>query len=183
MGLSATDMYGGKANLGRGMNIPVGLAANRISFAFDFKGPSYVCDTACSTSFYAFVNAFKDFQLGEIDCAVVSALNLNFDPYETLEFLKSGILSADGYCRAFSKDRDGYVRSEAIVSVLLQRRKNANRIFATILGAKENADGFKKEGAHFPSSEAQFNLMESTYKQFNINIEDVEYFESHGTGE
>lgn len=169
-------------NIDRGMNIVGALAANRISYAFDFKGPSYVCDTACSTSFYALVNAFKDLYSGEIDNAIVAAVNVIVDPYETAEFVKSGILSKEGYCKTFCVGRDGYVRSESVISLLLQKRRNARRIYATIVGAKLNADGYKKEGPNYPSSEAQIELMENTSEKFNIDIDDVEYFEAHGTG-
>ena len=42
------------------------LYANRISFAFDFKGPSLVTDTACSASLTAFNVAMNDLLLGRI---------------------------------------------------------------------------------------------------------------------
>jgi acyl transferase domain-containing protein len=40
------------------------LYANRISFVFDFKGPSMVTDTACSSSLVAFNLAINDLRLG-----------------------------------------------------------------------------------------------------------------------
>ena len=39
------------------------LLANRISFLFDFKGPSLVTDTACSTSLTAFNLAMNDLDI------------------------------------------------------------------------------------------------------------------------
>lgn len=46
-------------------------AANRISYAFDFKGTSFAMDSACSSSLYAFSNAFSQLRTGEIDHALV----------------------------------------------------------------------------------------------------------------
>jgi fatty acid synthase len=43
------------------------MYANRISFVFDFKGPSMVIDTACSSSMVAFDVAITDLRLGNIE--------------------------------------------------------------------------------------------------------------------
>ena len=40
------------------------LYSNRVSFVFDFKGPSLVIDTACSSSLVAFNTAMNDLRLG-----------------------------------------------------------------------------------------------------------------------
>lgn len=157
-------------------------AANRISSVFDLKGPSYVCDTACSSSFYTLVNALKDLENGEVENAIVASATLNFQPYETLEYLKAKMLSVDGVCKTFSDKRNGYVRSEAVVSVLLQRNTDSRRVYATIVGGKLNADGYKKEGANYPSYEAQYHLMNDLYSELGIDLDDVTYFEVHGTG-
>lgn len=105
-----------------------------------------------------------------------------FQPYETLEYYKAGILSADGVCKTFSSHRDGYVRSEAVASILLQKKKYSRRVYATIIGGKLGADGYKKEGLTYPSAEAQYELMKNLYKEFNVDINDISYFEVHGTG-
>lgn len=168
---------------GRSTGMLAALAANRISYLFDFKGPSYICDTACSSSFYSLVNAFRDLRSGEIDNAIVASANLNFKAYETLEFQQAGILSPDGTCKTFSSERNGYVRSEAVVALMLQRQRVARRIYATIVGGKLNADGYKIEGGSFPSAEGQYQLMKDLYNEFNIDVNEISYFETHGTGE
>lgn len=166
----------------RGTGLLGCLAANRISYAFDFKGPSYIMDTSCSTSFYGLINAFQDIQDGLIDNAIVASTNLNCHPHETVEFQNLGMLSSDGICKTFSSTRNGYARSEAMVSLLLQRRKNCKRIYASIVGGKVNTDGFKKEGAHYPSEESQYELIKEVYEKFNIDVNKISYLEAHGTG-
>jgi acyl transferase domain-containing protein len=44
------------------------MYSNRISFFFDFKGPSPVIDTACSSSMVALDIAVTDLRLGNIYC-------------------------------------------------------------------------------------------------------------------
>lgn len=159
------------------------LAANRISFLFNFHGPSLIFDTACSSSFAALVYAFQDLQSGVIDQAIVGGANLIFEPYETLEFHRYNMMARDGRCKVFGTNRDGYVRSEAIVSMFLQRRQHARRIYMKILGARTNSDGFSPRGLGTPRCEIQLKLVKETYDELKISPDDTCYFEIHGTGE
>ncbi|KAJ8954469.1 hypothetical protein NQ314_007075 [Rhamnusium bicolor] len=170
-----TDGY---TNIG----VCLALAANRASYCFDFKGPSYSVDTACSSSIYAFVNAVNDMRNGTTDNAVVCGAQINFHPHETSEFNKLNMLAEDGKCKVFSTLRDGYVRSEAIVSILLQRESHSRRIYAHVLGAKTNADGYKVDGITYPSTTMQLQLMQEIYSEAGISPDDVAYVEAHGTG-
>lgn len=163
-------------------NVSMSMAANKISYAFDLKGPSFICDTACSSSYYALVLALNDLRSGLTENAIVGATQVNFDSHATMEFLKVGMLSPDGICKSFSTRRDGYVRSEACVTFLLQKRKNCRRIYAQVVGGRVNADGYTKEGLNYPSMIAHFELMKDTFEQFKVKKEDVTYFEAHGTG-
>lgn len=163
-------------------SIAPAMAANKVSFTFDFKGPSFICDTACSSSYHALICALNDFRLGIIENAVVGSTHLVFEPHGTVEFLRHEMLAPDGKCKSFSTKRNGFARSEAVVSIFIQKRNNCRRIYANILGGGINADGHKREGICNPSMEGHFNLLKNTYNHFNINPEEVNYFEAHGTG-
>uniref|UniRef100_A0A6P7GNP1 Fatty acid synthase n=1 Tax=Diabrotica virgifera virgifera TaxID=50390 RepID=A0A6P7GNP1_DIAVI len=169
---------GGYTNIGLNLS----MAANRISYCFDFKGPSFVLDTACSSSSYAFVCAIKDMMLGETDGAIVCGTHLLQHPFETAEFMRLNMLSPDGKCKVFATDRNGYVRAESVVSYFLQRESKSRRIYATVIGAKSTVDGYKKEGITFPSSEEQYILMKELYESANIDPNDIQFVETHGTG-
>jgi len=77
---------------------------------------------------------------------------------------------------------NGYVRSEAIVALYIRKSTDAKRIYATIVGTSTNTDGFKIEGATYPSQSVQSQLIRETYAQANLNLNDVHYIEAHGTG-
>lgn len=64
------------------------ILANRISYAFDWKGPSMNIDTACSSSLVALHLAVQSLRSGESEMAVVAGVNLVFGP-ETFSFLSS----------------------------------------------------------------------------------------------
>uniref|UniRef100_A0A8C9SU62 Fatty acid synthase n=1 Tax=Scleropages formosus TaxID=113540 RepID=A0A8C9SU62_SCLFO len=158
------------------------MFANRLSYFFDFNGPSTAIDTACSSSLLALENAFHAIRHGHCDSALVGGVNLLLKPNTSVQFMKLGMLSPGGTCRSFDASGDGYCRSEAAVAVLLTRRSMAKRVYATILNAGNNTDGYKEQGVTFPSGEMQQRLVRSLYQEVNISPEQVEYIEAHGTG-
>ncbi|XP_060027688.1 fatty acid synthase [Erinaceus europaeus] len=158
------------------------MMANRLSFFFDFKGPSISLDTACSSSLLALQNAYKAICSGECPAAIVGGINLLLKPNTSVQFMKLGMLSPEGACKSFDEAGNGYCRSEAAVVVLLTRKSLARRVYATILNAGTNTDGYKEQGVTFPSGESQEQLIRSLYEPAGLAPESLEYIEAHGTG-
>ncbi|MEF3192984.1 MAG: polyketide synthase, partial [Halothiobacillaceae bacterium] len=88
------------------------LAANRLSYVFDLHGPSLAIDTACSSSLVALHHACRVLQAGEASAALVGGVNLLLHPYPFVGFTKASMLSADGRCKVFDAEGNGYVRAE-----------------------------------------------------------------------
>ncbi|KAH8306769.1 hypothetical protein KR044_013279, partial [Drosophila immigrans] len=158
------------------------MFANRISFTFDFKGPSYSIDTACSSSLYALEQAFSDMKEGKIDNALVAGAGLILKPTMSLQFKRLNMLSPDGSCKAFDESGNGYVRSDGCVVLLLQRTSAAKRVYASILNVRTNTDGYKEQGITYPIGSMQNRLIRETYEEIGLNPNDVVYVEAHGTG-
>ncbi|CAJ0959176.1 unnamed protein product, partial [Mesorhabditis belari] len=158
------------------------MFSNRISFTFDFQGPSFSVDTACSSSLLALQLAVDSMRQGQCESAIVAGCHLTLTPTAALQFLRLGMLSDKGSCRSFDDSGDGYCRTEGIAAILLQRKSKANRIYATVLHAKSNTDGNKEQGITFPSGERQAQLLEEVYSEAGIDPNTVYYVESHGTG-
>lgn len=155
---------------------------NRISYTFDFCGPSYAVDTACSSSMFALAQAVTAMRAGHCDAAIVAGTNLCLKPANSLNFHRLSMLSPQGRCAAFDASGNGYVRSEAAVVVVLQRRANARRVYATVRGARMNTDGTKVQGITFPSGDMQRRLAKETFEEAGLRPQDVVYVEAHGTG-
>ncbi|XP_059765124.1 fatty acid synthase [Balaenoptera ricei] len=158
------------------------MMANRLSFFFDFKGPSVALDTACSSSLLALQSAYQAIRSGECPAAVVGGINILLKPNTSVQFMKLGMLSPEGSCKSFDAAGDGYCRAEAVVAVLLTKKSLARRVYATILNAGTNTDGFKEQGVTFPSGEVQEQLIRSLYESAGLTPESLEYIEAHGTG-
>lgn len=92
------------------------------------------------------------------------------------------MLNPDGMCRAFDENGKGYVRSETVGCVFLQKRADARRVYATVVHAKANADGFKNEGITFPGGHTQEILLREVYSEAKVDPRKVAYVEAHGTG-
>lgn len=88
----------------------------------------------------------------------------------------------NGQCRAFDAEAEGYCRSDGIVSIFLQKSKDARRIYLHPIAARSNCDGYKSEGISYPSPMKQSELLTQLYSDSHIDPNDVEYVECHGTG-
>ncbi|GJQ79765.1 hypothetical protein Trydic_g23238 [Trypoxylus dichotomus] len=158
------------------------MIANRISYNMKLKAPAYILDTACSSSLYAIENAYIALKEGLCDKAIVCGLNLCLSPMVSLQFSRLGVLSQDGSCKSFDANGNGYARSEAVVVTLLERAKDAKRIYCEVVHAKTNCDGYKKESINFPSAILQEMLMNDFYDDCKIDPTIVTYVEAHATG-
>ena len=161
------------------------IAANRVSYAFDLRGPSMVVDTACSSSLTAVHLASRALQNGECDVALAGGAQLILTPEVTIGFCKAAMISPDGRCRAFDAAGNGYVRSEGAGLVVLKPLEAAlvdgDRIYAVLAGSAVNQDG-RTNGMTVPSAEAQASMLRDALQRAEMAPGDVDYVEAHGTG-
>lgn len=158
------------------------MYANRLSYFFDFRGPSMTIDTACSSSMVALDVAVTDLRAGKIDQAVVGGTNVNLQPFTNYFYQKLGFNAPDGLSKVWDADADGFVRGETVACLFLQREPVAKRIYARILHSRTNIDGYKATGMFFPSSDGQLDLLVTTAQEAGVDPNSVTYFEAHGTG-
>ncbi|CAG2112495.1 unnamed protein product, partial [Medioppia subpectinata] len=158
------------------------LYASRISFVNDLKGPTFMVDTACSSSLSAMTLAYNDLLLDNTDAAIVCGTHMVFEPFINQFQQELGLCSPRGVSAVFDESADGYVKSEAVCCLFLQRRRKARRVYAQVVSARVNVDGYKKMGMFFPSAESQAELMRKTCKAAKVDPTQVTYVETHGTG-
>ncbi|KAF3996556.1 type I polyketide synthase [Glaciimonas immobilis] len=168
-----------------GAGLATSIAASRISYCFNLRGPSLVIDTACSSSLVAIHQAVQSLERGDCDTAVVAGVNLILSPLFSSLFKRAGMLSPTGMCHSFDTAADGYVRSEGVAAVILTRadiaRTRQDRVLAWIAGTAINQDG-RSFGLTAPNGEAQREVMRAALKDAGILATAVNYVEAHGTG-
>jgi phthiocerol/phenolphthiocerol synthesis type-I polyketide synthase D len=161
------------------------VAANRLSYALDLRGPSVAVDTACSSSLVAVHLGMQSLRAGESDLVLAAGANLLLGPAVTAAFHEMGVISPTGRCQPFSASADGIVRAEGAGVVVLKRLADAtrdgDRVLAVLRGSAVNQDG-RSNGITAPNVEAQEDLLRLAYRSARLDPSDVDYVEAHGTG-
>ncbi len=161
------------------------IAANRISYLYDLRGPSMTVDTACSSSLTATHLACRSLLAGECDLAVVGGVQLQLNPELTIGFCKASMISPTGECRAFDASANGYVRSEGAGAVILKPLAAAladgDDVYAVIVGSAINQDG-RTNGMTVPNPVMQAAMLREALAGAGITADQLHYVEAHGTG-
>lgn len=168
---------------------PVGasvtLLSNRLSHAFDLRGPSLTMDTACSSSLVAIHYACQSLHHGDSDMVIAGGVNVMMRPDFPIMMSKGHFLSDHGECHTFDVSASGYARGEGAGVFLIRRLDDAladgDPIHAVIRGTGVNQDGHT-DGISLPNSEAQEDLARGVYRQAGLVPGEVDYVEAHGTG-
>ncbi|KAL8725438.1 MAG: hypothetical protein Q9181_006420 [Wetmoreana brouardii] len=161
------------------------MLANRISWFYDFTGPSIEIETACSSSLNAFDLACQCIRNGQSDMGVVAGSNIIFNPDSSAALADLGFLSPDSKCYNFDQRANGYARGEGTAVVIIKPLSLAlqdnNTIRAVIRATGSNQDG-RIPGVSQPSSTAQETLIRQTYLSAGLDMRFTDFFEAHGTG-
>ncbi|CVL03383.1 probable polyketide synthase [Fusarium mangiferae] len=169
--------------------VAMSILANRLSYFYDWKGPSVGIDTACSSSLVALHYAVQTLRSGEAKMAVAAGSNLILVPDLFVSESSLNMLSPNGRSYMWDKDADGYTRGEGTSAVILKTLSQAisdgDHIECIIRETGVNQDG-QTPGITMPSPTAQAELIRSTYAKAGLDLrlecDRPQYFEAHGTG-
>lgn len=165
------------------------ILANRISYFFDWHGPSMTIDTACSSSMVALHQSVQALRSGESRVAIAGGTELLLGPEQFVGESKMNLLSPTGQSRMWDASANGYARGDGIAAIVLKKLSDAiadgDHIECLIRQTGINQDG-KSTGLTVPSSAAQADLIRSTYTKGGLDIDNPrdwpQFFEAHGTG-
>ncbi|QHI36099.1 Polyketide synthase PksL [Kordia antarctica] len=173
--LSAQGFTGGTSSI---------LAA-RISYFLNLQGPCLAIDTACSSSLVAISSACDSLISGASDVALAGGVYIMTGPEMHIKTAQSGMLSTDGKCHTFDQEANGFAPGEGVGVVMLKRLEDAekdnDKIYGVIQGWGVNQDG-RTNGITAPNAESQIALEQDVYDKFDINPEEIQLIEAHGTG-
>ncbi|WP_327070796.1 SDR family NAD(P)-dependent oxidoreductase [Kitasatospora sp. NBC_01302] len=159
--------------------------ANRVSYVYDFHGPSMAVDTMCSSSLTAIHLACEAIRSGQCDSALAGGVNLSPHPNKYLMLGQRRFLSSDGRCRSFGEGGDGYVPSEGVGAVLLKPLERAvadgDHVYGVIKGTALNHGG-RTTGYSVPTPVAQGQVIARALTEAGVDPRALSYLEAHGTG-
>jgi acyl transferase domain-containing protein len=159
--------------------------ANRVSYFFDFQGPSVAVDTACSSALTTVHLAVESLRAGTCRVAIAGGVNVLVHPNRYLMLSQGRFASSDGRCRSFGAGGDGYVPGEGVGAVVLKPLRDALRdgdhIRGVIRGTAANHGG-RTNGYTVPNPRAQADLVTKALRDGGLRAGDLDYIEAHGTG-
>ncbi|XWW92934.1 hypothetical protein V2A60_000862 [Cordyceps javanica] len=172
-----------------GLGVARSIVSNRVSYFFDWHGPSMTVDTACSSSLVAVHLAVQALRAGDIKVAVAAGTNILLGPEPYIYESKLKMLSPEGRSRMWDKDANGYARGDGVGAIMLKKlsaaQADGDHIHCIIRETGVNQDG-RSRGITMPSAAAQAALIASTYKRAGLDpsreSDRCQYFEAHGTG-
>ncbi|MFF9687116.1 SDR family NAD(P)-dependent oxidoreductase [Streptomyces sp. NPDC014623] len=182
------QLYGAQAQA-RGHRVALSgspsSVANRISYFYDFHGPSMAVDTMCSSSLTAIHLACEAIRSGQCAAAVAGGVNVSVHPNKYVMLSQGKFTSSDGRCRSFGAGGDGYVPGEGVGAVLLKPLDRAladgDRIHAVIKGTALNHGG-RTHGFSVPNPAAQGDVITRALTRAGVAPHELSYLEAHGTG-
>jgi acyl transferase domain-containing protein/NAD(P)-dependent dehydrogenase (short-subunit alcohol dehydrogenase family) len=161
------------------------VVAGRICNRLDLGGTNCVVDAACASSLGAVHMAMMELITGRSNMVVTGGVDTLNDIFMHMCFSKTGVLSATGDARPFSKDADGTVLGEGIGILILKRLEDAekdhDRIYAVIKAMGTSSDG-KSQSIYAPGAEGQIRALADAYSLAEVSPSSVELIEAHGTG-
>jgi acyl transferase domain-containing protein/NADP-dependent 3-hydroxy acid dehydrogenase YdfG len=162
-----------------------GMAAGRLSYHFDLRGPNLIVETACSSSLVAVHQACQSLRARTSALAVAGGVSLVLGPDRSISLSKWGFMAPDGRCKPFDASADGWVRGEGCGIVVLRRLADAlaagDRVHAVIRGTAINHDG-RSTVMTAPNGAAQIAVIQQALIDGRVAPEDIGYVEAHGTG-
>ncbi|KAL5018316.1 hypothetical protein ScPMuIL_004038 [Solemya velum] len=158
------------------------MFANRLSYFFDFKGPSFAIQNGTSSGLIALEQAVTHIRLGYCSAALVCGSNLCLKPSTTLHYQNMALLSSDGTCKSFDNSADGYGRSEGIVALYLQKSSDARRIYTSVVHVKSSSYKGSAKYSFHPTKAEYESFLSETYIEAEADPQDLFYVEAEGMG-
>ena len=178
------ELYGGGDGAGTPSSSFASIA-NRVSYFFNFHGPSLALDTMCSSSLTAIHLACEEVRKDALDVAIAGGVNLSLHPHKYLSLSQGNFASSEGRCRSFGEGGDGYVPGEGVGVVVLKPLEKAladgDQVYAIVRAGAINHGG-KTNGYTVPNPIAQADLVRQVLDKAKLDPASIGYIETHGTG-
>jgi len=159
--------------------------ANRVSYFYDFKGPSLPVDTACSSALVALHMACESLRRGECSIAVAGGVNLYLHHSKYLSLCQRRMLATGDKTRSYGAGDEGFVPGEGIGCFILKPYERAiadgDRIHGVIVGSACDHSG-RSNGYSAPNPGAQADIVDRALASAHVHPRSIGCVEGHGTG-
>jgi len=168
----------------------INLVAGHVSIKFGFKGPCHAVVTACSSGAHAIGDAARMIMLDDADVMVAGGAEAAMCRLGVAGFAQARALSTnfndspEKASRPWDQDRDGFVMGDGSGIVVLEElehaRKRGAKIYAELIGYGMSGDA-NHITAPASDGDGAFRCMSMAMKRAQLNPEDIDYINAHGT--
>ena len=165
------------------------IAPGLISIKYGFKGPNFATVSACASASNAMIDALNYIRLGYSDIIVTggseaAVTKAGIGGFNAMHALSKRNNDPKSASRPFDKDRDGFVLGEGAGALILESYEHAVKrgatIYAELAGGGLSADAHHMTAPH-PEGLGAVKVMENCLKDAEINTEEVDIINMHGT--
>ncbi len=165
------------------------IAGGLVSIKYGFRGPNFTTVSACASASHAMIEAFNMIRLGKADIMLTGGSEAGVNEAGMAGFNSMRAISTRNddpktASRPFDKDRDGFVMGEGSAAFIFEDYESAvkrgAKIYAEMVGGGMSADAFHMT-APDPDGRGATLVMKWALEDANLNVEDVDYINVHGT--
>jgi 3-oxoacyl-[acyl-carrier-protein] synthase II len=165
------------------------MTAGQVSIKYGAKGPNLATVTACTTGAHAIGEAYRMIQYGDADAAITGGTEAVITPLAVGGFAAMRALSTRNdepqrASRPWDKGRDGFVIGEGAGVIILEEWDSAMKrgadIYAEMVGYGMSGDAYHIS-APSEDGDGPARVMINTLRDAEVNAEQVDYINAHGT--
>ncbi|MBI9055600.1 MAG: beta-ketoacyl-ACP synthase II [Bacteroidales bacterium] len=165
------------------------IASGHISMKYHFRGPNFTTVSACASSTNAMIDALTYIRLGKANIMITGGSEASVNEagmggFSSMQAISSRNDEFESASRPFCNTRDGFVMGEGGAALIFEElehaKKRGAKIYAEVAGGGMSADAHHLTAPH-PEGLGAMNVMRNALKDANMNPEDIDYVNVHGT--
>ena len=165
----------------------INMISGNLSIMLNLKGPNVSIVTACTTGTHSIGDAARMIEYGDADVMLAGGSEAAITELSVAGFSAAKALSSRNddpktASRPWDKDRDGFVIGEGAGVMVLEEYEHAKqrgaKIYAELSGYGMSADAYHITA---PNMDGPRRSIVNALKNANINKDNVQYINAHGT--
>jgi len=168
----------------------INLASGHVSIKHGYMGPNHATVTACASGSHAIGDSARMIEHGDVDVMICGGAESAICEVGIGGFAAMRALSTNfnenpsAGSRPWDKDRDGFVMGEGSGILVLEEYEHAKnrgaKIYAEVIGYGLSGDAYHVTAPE-SSGRGASRAMQQALSRAEINVEQVDYINAHGT--